>query len=294
MSVFQNFDNIPALPTSLDFDPVREAVTRNGSVVPDQFWIVNPNNGSLISNKPSGKHHNPVNYSLMWDSFRDGVVQSGIDTSQLEVRFNTASNSSAFAADIIFKKYDYQHIVGEATQMRMRIIDSHDQSFKRDIRCMLMRLACTNGMSSVGERLVVKQKHTMLSDPEKLGAVVSEFPTRLESEAELYKKMMNTKVSKDQAILYARATIATYRTVSGIKVKEKTVEEFARIWDTYNGMGDTGYRLYNVMTHIGTHVTGREGTDIARKQIRVEDKVSDLVQAPAFRQLVGLDLPMVA
>ena len=76
--------------------------------------------------------------------------------------------------------------------------------------------------------------------------------------------------------------------VSGIKVNEKSVEEFARIWNLYNSMGETGYRLYNVLTHIGTHVTGREGTDIARKQIRIEDRVSDIVQAPAFRQLVGL------
>ena len=288
MSIYQKFDHIPALPASLDFDPVREPVTRNGSVVPDQFWIVNPTNGKLISNKPSGKNHNPVNSTLMWDAFREGVVESGIDTSQLEVRFSIASNSSAFAADIIFKKYDYERIVGEATQMRMRIIDSHDQSFKRDIRCMLMRLACTNGMSTVGERLAVKQKHTMLSDPEKLGAVVSEFPTRLEKEASLYKQMMRTRVSLDQAVAFARAEVASYRTASGIKINEKSVEEFARIWHLYSSMGDTGYRLYNVLTHIGTHVTGRDGTDIARKQIRIEDRVSDIVQAPTFRQLVGL------
>ena len=288
MSMFQDFTSVPALPASLDFDPIREAVTRNGSVVPDQFWIVNPNNGKLISNKPSGKHHHPVNYIHMWDGFREGVDESGIDTSKLKIKFNIADNSSAFSVDIIFAEYDYERIVGEATQMRMRIIDSHDQSFKRDIRCMLMRLACTNGMSSVGERLAVKQKHTMLSDPEKLGAVVAEFPTRLENEAELYKKMMSTPVTKDRAIAFARAQVATYRTASGIKVNEKSVEEFARIWNLYSSMGETGYRLYNVLTHIGTHVTGREGTDIARKQIRIEDKVSDIVQAPAFRHLVGL------
>lgn len=288
MSIYQNFAELPALPTELNFDPVREPVYRQGAQVPDQFWIVNPNNGSLISNKPSGKQHNPVNYTYMWDSFREGIAQSGIDTSQIDVRFNTASNASAFAVDIVFKKYDYERIVGEATQMKMRIIDSHDQSFKRDIRCMLMRLACLNGMVTAGEKLVVKQKHTMLSDPEKLGAVVSEFPTRLEAEAHLYKQMMNTHVTKDQAVHFARAELATYRVASGVKVNEKSVEEFARIWDMYSGMGSTGYRLYNVLTHIGTHVTGREGTDIARKQIRIEDRVSDIVQARPFRQLVGL------
>ena len=172
--------------------------------------------------------------------------------------------------------------------MKMRILDSHDMTLKRDIRCMLMRLACTNGMVTVGERLTVKQKHTTFSDPEKLGAVVSEFPTRLENEAHLYKDMMAKRVTKDQAIAFARTEVATYRTAAGIKINEKTVEEFARIWNEYRALGETGYHLYNVLTHIGTHVTGREGTDVARKQIRIEDRVSEIVQAPAFRQLVGL------
>ena len=285
---YENFDNVPALPVELVFDPVREPVYRKGVVVPDQFWIINPNTDQLINDKPSGKNHNPVNYTHMWESFREGVDQSGIDTSNLQVRFNVADRSAAFSADIVFKQYNYDRIVGEATEMKMRIIDSHDMSFRRDIRCMIMRLACTNGMVTVGERLTVKQKHTMLSDPEKLGAVVAEYPSRLEDEAHLYKQMMGTRVTKDQAIAFARSEVATYRVASGIKVNEKSVEEFARIWNEYAGLGETGYRLYNVMTHIGTHVTGRADTDLARKQIRIEDRVSDIVQGKRFQQLAGL------
>ena len=285
---YENFDGLTALPVELDFNPVREPVYRKGVVVPDQFWIINPNTDQLINDKPSGKNHNPVNYTHMWDSFREGVDQSGIDTSNLQIRFNVADRGAAFSADIVFKQYNYERIVGEATEMKMRIIDSHDMSFRRDIRCMIMRLACTNGMVSVGERLAVKQKHTMLSDPEKLGAVVAEYPSRLEDEAHLYKQMMGTRVTKDQAVAFARSEVATYRVASGIKVNEKSVEEFARIWNEYASLGETGYRLYNVMTHIGTHVTGREGTDIARKQIRIEDRVSDIVQGRSFQQLAGL------
>lgn len=291
MSAYKNFDAIPALPVELNFDPVREQVVRTGRdgivrTVPDSYWVVNPLTDEVMTT--SKNQHNPLNFNTMWESFREGIVHSGIDTSSIGVNFNVARNGAAFSADIIFAKYDYQRIVGEATQMKMRILDSHDMTLKRDIRCMLMRLACTNGMVTVGERLAVKQKHTTFSDPEKLGAVVSEFPTRLESEATLYKDMMAKRVTKDQAIAFARAEVATYRTAAGIKVNEKTVEEFARIWNEYRTLGETGYRLYNVLTHIGTHVTGREGTDIARKQIRIEDRVSDIVQLPSFKQLVGL------
>ena len=291
MSAYQNFNGIPALPVALDFDPVREQVVRTGRdgvirTVRDSYWVVNPLTDEVMAT--SKNQHNPVNFKNMWDSFREGVEHSGVDTSDIQIMFNTARGGAAFSADIVFKRYDYQQIVGEATQMKMRILDSHDMTLKRDIRCMLMRLACTNGMVTVGERLTVKQKHTTFSDPEKLGAVVSEFPTRLENEAHLYKDMMAKRVTKDQAIAFARTEVATYRTAAGIKINEKTVEEFARIWNEYRALGETGYHLYNVLTHIGTHVTGREGTDVARKQIRIEDRVSEIVQAPAFRQLVGL------
>jgi hypothetical protein len=291
MSAYQNFNGIPALPVALDFDPVREQVVRTGRdgvirTVRDSYWVVNPLTDEVMAT--SKNQHNPVNFKNMWDSFREGVEHSGVDTSDIQIMFNTARGGAAFSADIVFKRYDYQQIVGEPTQMKMRILDSHDMTLKRDIRCMLMRLACTNGMVTVGERLTVKQKHTTFSDPEKLGAVVSEFPTRLENEAHLYKDMMAKRVTKDQAIAFARTEVATYRTAAGIKINEKTVEEFARIWNEYRALGETGYHLYNVLTHIGTHVTGREGTDVARKQIRIEDRVSEIVQAPAFRQLVGL------
>lgn len=291
MSVYQNFNGIPALPVELDFDPIREQVVRTGRdgiirTVPDSYWVVNPLTDEVMTT--SKKQHNPVNFKHMWDSFREGVAHSGVDTSSIEIKFNVARNGAAFSADLVFKRYDYQRIVGEATQMKMRILDSHDMTLKRDIRCMLMRLACTNGMVTVGERLAVKQKHTTFSDPEKLGTIVAEYPNRLEHEAELYKTMMGTRISFDQAIDFARAEVATYRTSVGTKINEKTVEEFARIWHMYSEMGNTGYRLYNVLTHIGTHVNGREGTDVARKQIRIEDRVADIVQGDRFQNLVGL------
>lgn len=291
MSIYQDFNTIPSLPMELDFEPVREPVvrtSRDGIVrtVPNSFWIVNPVSDTVMTT--SKKHHRTPNFSDMWEAFREGLLASDVDTSGVKVKFNVAHNCAAYSADILFPKYDYQRIVGEATQMKMRVIDSHDSTFSRVMRALIERLKCTNGMVGVGEKLEFKNFHTVNSDPEKLGAVASEFPTRLENEAHLYKVMMGTRVSKDNAIAFARAEVATYQTATGMKVNEKSVEEFARLWNQYSSLGDTGYRLYNVLTHIGTHVTGREGTDLARKQIRIEDKIADIVQRPAFRQISGL------
>ena len=87
MSKYENFAGIPALPVELDFDPVREPakrIAKNGNVqvIPGVFNIVNPNTDTVMT--VSKSKHNPVNYNLMWQSFMDGIMASGIDTSQVE------------------------------------------------------------------------------------------------------------------------------------------------------------------------------------------------------------------
>ena len=286
MSVYQDFTSIPALPVELDFDPVREPLVHNGRKVDGHHAIINPLTDEVMC--VSKRQHNPVNFSRMWDAFREGIEASGIDTSQIQVKFNKAKGNSAYSVDMLFKKYEYEPAVGDLHSMRFRLYDSHDMTFKHHIQCGLFRYWCSNGCASIAENLQVDRKHTLLADPEKLGTVVADWPQRLEQEAEVYATMMGTEVTKEIAIEFIRKEVATYRVASGIKVNAKMVEEGARIWNMYKNLGDTGYRLFNVMTHIGTHVTGREGTDMARKQARIEQQVQDGIARPAFKTLVGI------
>ena len=300
MSVYQDFNGIPTLSEvapSLVFEPKREALRHNGLLVKDKFAIINPTIGDIdpLTGLPKGevmqvvgKSHVATPYNVMWDSMREGIELSGLDTSQIQIKFIVAPDGGSYATDIIFKQYEFEPAVGDVHSMRFRIYDSHDMTFRHHIQCGLFRYWCSNGQASIAEKLEVKAKHTLTADPEKLGRIVADFPARLEAEAELYRDMMATPLSKDRAVQFIRENVATYRIASGIKINEKTVEEGARIWNMYGNLGDTGYRLFNVITHIGTHVTGREGTNMARKQARIEQQAQAVVDMPEFKQLVGL------
>jgi len=294
MSVYENFAGMPSLPVELDFDPVREPAKRiakngNTQIIAGVFNIINPMTDTVMT--VSKSKHNPVNYAIAWESFRAGIEASGLDTSDIECKFNVSPDGKSYTCDIILKRFNFEKVVGEPVYMRFRITDSHDMSFVRDFLCGLWRLWCTNGCSSVHEQLRLREKHTLMSDPEKVGSVVAEYPARLEAEAKLYPIMMNTKVSQDQAIDFMERNLATYRTNAGkLKLNNKTLEECNRIWSMYNSMGNTGYRLYNTLTHIGTHVEGREGTNITLKQARMEQKIQEVVSLPEFKSLVGLPL----
>ena len=294
MSKYESFAGIPALPVELDFDPVREPAKRVNAhgdveVIPGLFHVINPLNDCVLASTRT--KHTAINYAVGYNSFLLGIEASGIDTSQVEVKFNVSANGGAFTADIILKRFNFEKVVGEPVYMRFRITDSHDTTFVRDMMCGLWRLWCTNGCSSLAESLRVRNKHTRFSDPEKLGAVVADFPARLEAEAELYPLMMGTRVSQDQAIDFMERNVATYRNNAGkLQLNKRALEECNRIWGLYGSMGDTGYRLYNTLTHIGTHVEGRDGTNITLKQARMEQKVQEVVNLPEFKSLVGLPL----
>jgi hypothetical protein len=136
------------------------------------------------------------------------------------------------------------------------------------------------------ERVGISQKHTTFYDPEVIGKVASQFPEKLERDAEVMYRMQGVKVNRDMAIEFFRKNVATYMTKTGAKINNKWLERIIGIYDSYNTMNGTAYQVYNTLTHISTHVeTSREGADVGRKQLRIEQDI-DAVLKGAFNDLL--------
>ena len=312
MSSYINFDHMPTLEEldpSLCYTPVRRPLVQMGGavdgvytkdgralilpdlLVKDKFVLINPDESTMPCTAIAvvGKNHGSQPLPVLWDAAIEGVRCSGIDTSRMKAQITVGQNSASYCADLIFENYTYEPVVGDVHAMRFRICDSHDMTFKYSIECALFRYWCSNGCSSVAENLSVHKKHTTKADPEELGAVIAEFPARLQNEADLYSKMVETPVSKVRALDYVRENIAVRTVASGIKVNEKMLERYAEVWNMYKNLGDTGYRLFNVVTHIGTHLESMNAdTNMARKKQIMAQQAQEAVQSNAFRKLVGL------
>jgi len=275
-----------AMPAELDFQPVREPQMRNGVRVDNAYWTINPLTDEVIG---SGKsRHRPENFSTMWNTFVEGLFASNLDLSEAEVDFRY-SDGASFRADIILPKHDFKRIVGEETSMKMRIYDSHDQSFKRQIDAMIMRLACLNGMESISRNIGMAQRHTALADAERMGEIASEFPVLLEKEAEVHKHLQTVPLARELAIRFLADNVAQRKTRIGMEVNKKQLDELVGLYDSYT-LGNNVYRLYNVLTHMSTHVEAkRDGANVARKQLMLEEKVRGVLHGAAFRQLAQLE-----
>lgn len=271
---------LPALPQILDFDPVREPQIRNGVAIRNQYWVVNPNTDTVIGNGKS--IHNPQNFSKVWDSFREGLLHSGLDTSEAEVKFNVIKEGAAMDAQIILKRYQYEQVLGEPAKMTMSFRDSHDQSIRRQIRAMIYRLACLNGMIAPREAVGIVQKHTTYSDPDTVGKIASKFPDQLLKDAQIMRLMQGVKVDRDDAIDFLERNVATYQTKTSTKVNKKWLERIVGIHDSYNILGENTYHLYNTLTHISTHVESRTA-EVATKRIRIEQDIESVIRGEEFQ-----------
>jgi len=292
MTEAQLNDILPALPSVLDFEPAREPQIRNGVILSDRFWVVNPVTDAVIGDSRSV--HRTANFSTMWDNLREGLALANIDTSNAQVEFSTIAEGAAFSAKIILNKYDFEKKLGEAAKMQMNVRDSHDQSVKRQVEAMIYRLACLNGMIAPRERVGISQKHTTYSDPETVGKVAANFPVQLEQQAEMMAQMRQVKVFRDQVIRFFEHHVATYHTRTGSKVNKKWLDKIVGIYDNYASIGDNAYRVYNTLTHISTHIEGRQGTDLERKRIRIETDIHAVMQSEAYQRMFMPEFALAA
>ena len=278
-------NELPTLPNDLNFDPIREPAYRNGQRVEGKWWVINPLTDKVIGD--GKRNHKPTNFNAMWENFRKGINLSDLDLSDTTVKFTKVGGGSAMRADIVFKKYDYKRILGEPMQLKMRVLDSHDQTFKRTADAMLLRLACLNGMPSISETIGFAQKHTLSQNPEKLAEISSKFPERIEKEVHIMKKMSNIPITIEKVKEFLSKTVASYKTVSGMKVNQRALDDAMRTYFSYK-MNDNVYRLYNTLTHLSSHVEGkRDNTDINRKQLRLETDVENIVRSKDFAELMA-------
>jgi len=94
--------------------------------------------------------------------------------------------------------------------------------------------------------------------------------------------MRDVSVSRGAAMMFYTEQIATTRTRTGPHLNKAMLNRIMGIHDSYN-LGDNAYRLYNVLTHLSTHVESK--SCVTKKQLVMEDKISGIVKGDAFKEI---------
>ena len=281
MNALTNIATLPALPDYLDFAPKREKQTRNGVVVDGKWWTINPHTDEVIGD--GKRNHHPQNFAILWDSLRAGLHGSGLQLDSAETKFRSFNNNAGMRVDILLPYENFDLVVGEPTALKVAISNSHDQSAKLSIKAYIERLMCSNGQASMSENTSLSQLNTISAEPERIGAVAAKWPEFLQEDAHKMKQMQGVPVSRYDALNFYSTHVASTQTRSGKVVNRAMLNRIMGIHDTYKALGDTSYRVYNVLTHMSTHVESKACA--TKKQLVMEDKIGSIIKGNAFKEL---------
>jgi hypothetical protein len=276
------------MPEVLDFEPVLKPVIYNGQPVPDKMFVVRQDNDQPLA--VVGSKHRPTNYRKLWEPLREGLAASDLDLTDATVQWHVVNNGAAMFADVTLKAYDFERIIGEPTSMKMRVLNSVNGSWKYDVSAFLLRLACLNGMSRVDQGTSASFKHTVNTDPEKIGDVASQWPILLESDGHFFNHMKKVQITSEEATaLFAKFCTTTTKVES--RVNKAWLGRMVTLWDNYSrSIGQNGYALYNALTHYGTHSDKSTSRgDVNAKLVRQEQSVTKFLRSPAFKKAVRYD-----
>ena len=280
------------LPSQLRFTPVLRPIEHEGRTISKRLGqkIVRDDTNEVLGIVKS--KYTPQPYSKLWEPLVEGLKASKLDLFDAKVRWIIMNNGARMYADIELKAYDFEKIVGEPTSLALRVKNSIDGSIKYDVSAFLRRLSCANGQTRIAENTSVQFKHTINTEPEKIGNLASTWPEVLQEDGHLFNHMRKVGVARETVQTFLAENLCVTRTKSGDQVNKKWLNRMLDLWDNYSsGIGHNGYALYNSLTHYGTHVNpaSLRGAEVGNRVLRQEQDVQTLVRGTAFKNLIRYD-----
>ena len=274
---------LPLLPEEANFTPEKKpfinfyAKNEEDRYPKDLFTLVHPDTGVFIAN--CGKTHKASNFIDRYEPFRTRLEESNLlDLDNVRGAPILYNEGAALQARFRVKHDEIPKILNEPAGLRITYRDSHNQSCRSSIHIEILRLACTNGMIGVAKDCTISSKHTTFDNPHNFSHKLSKLMGNVMYEAELMQKMQGVVVTEDQALNFIENSVAS---------SKKDLERVESIYRHYANLGNTGYRMLQVVTHLSSHPTERQRKSNNKFQttLNLESKSEKILRSKEFHAL---------
>jgi hypothetical protein len=159
--------------------------------------------------------------------------------------------------------------VGDEMGFRLVINNSFDRSLRLSFALGLVRLVCTNGMTTLEKEFDLTKKHSKsiniddLLTADKLSTALDSFDSSLD----VYARLARTEVTQEQGL-----NVLQNLTKANV-ISEKLREPIARIWNDPTHAEDSDRNLYNLNNAVTQHLT----TDVAADRFEYANRITGQV-----------------
>jgi len=174
--------------------------------------------------------------------------------------------------------------VGDEVGLRLVVNNSFDRSRKVSFDLGMLRLVCTNGMTTMEKELSIARKHSSKLSLDFIVDAVNKAVTKFDDlmkEGNIFDKMANYEVSQEQG-LYILQNLVKANTIS-----EVTREGISQVWNNprQEDEGRNVYNLLNASTDYLTHQVSESRFELSdRVTQNVTKRLANAVRKPALME----------
>lgn len=168
---------------------------------------------------------------------------------------------------------------------RFRVVNSHGGDLAASVRASYLRLVCMNGMTSPVHGVSLGGKHTKGFDVAALAAKIAVAGEMMMKDAELFGLYAKTSISRHQAELFLRKTLAK---LPDTEEGEPAYNErlIAAIMSQFDQEAQTVWGLVQALTHWATHQSVRSNGNEPTVRLDRDGRVLRVLQGKEFRKLM--------
>ena len=142
-------------------------------------------------------------------------------------------------------------VVGDVMAYRLTAQNSFDRSLRVSFALGLVRLICTNGMTTTEKEVDMVKKHSKKLNIADLitDAALDAALAKLKDSVTVYGRLAQTELTEQQGLNILKTL------TQGKILSEKLREEIAKIWVTPTHKEDAARNLYNLNNAVTQHIT---------------------------------------
>lgn len=154
---------------------------------------------------------------------------------------------------------------GDELAMRISVRNSHDGSSQALFRVGMLRLVCTNGMTSLTSEISANKRHKGVISLEFLSLGIAQAVTQFEGSLRLFGALA------DRDIKQREGEIILQHLVHKGTMSERFYKEVSQVWQRPSYQEDSGRNLYNLYNAITERVSRHYDE---RGQVEVSDRIN--------------------
>jgi len=246
---------------------VRQEPLFTSDGAPTEFWCNRREDNGYVVGQVSD-HYTIIQNEDLINQTKTAFVMNGL--SGWEEHHDVWKHGARMATTFTFGNYVRKVKAGtmqkgDALALRISLYNSHDGSSQATFRVGMLRLVCTNGMTSLQNAISANRKHKGNIDLEFLSDGVAQAVQQFEKSLVLFGSLAERVIKQREGEIILQSLV--HRKV----MSERFYKEVSQVWQRPSFAEDAGRNMYNLYNAITERIT-RHYDD--RGQIEVSNRIN--------------------